>query len=153
MRLHEITNKKERLDEIAPALVALAPWLANAARVIGPQIYKWIAKHGTKKVASHLMNKIHLGHKLHAVSDIGKKAIKKTPPDSSTPDALAKADVGYGTGQVDPPLAQAAKATSSKQVAPPKQVARPALPQGKMSPEAGAAIAQAQQAQRKRQRP
>ena len=73
MRLHEITNKKERLDEIAPALVALAPWLANAARVIGPQIYKWIAKHGTKKVASHLMNKIHLGHKLHAVSDIGKK--------------------------------------------------------------------------------
>ena len=42
--------------------------------------------------------------------------------------------------------------TYHKQV-PPKQVARPAIPQGKMSPEAGAAIAQAQQAQRKRQRP
>ena len=116
MRLHEITNKKERLDEIAPAIVALAPWLANAARVIGPQVYGWVAKHGLKKVASQF------GHKLPAVF---RKWGPKTPADSSVPDALKGDKVGYGTGQVDPGLATAAKATyRDPDTQPPEQVAK-----------------------------
>ena len=138
MKINEVINEKERVDELAPLIpLGIAAGKAAAAA---------IAKHGIGTLVKG-------GIKKGAVADKVRQWTSKAPPDSSTPDALAKADVGYGTGQVDPPLAQAAKATSSKQVAPPKQVARPALPQGKMSPEAGAAIAQAQQAQRKRQRP
>jgi len=159
MKINEVITKKERVDEILPVLAPLAPLAMTAARAALPHVVRYGKKaydYGKKflPVMKKTKGALHgTGAKIHAATEIGKKVIKKTPPDSSTPDALAKADVGYGTGQVDPPLAQAAKATSSKQVAPPKQVARPALPQGKMSPEAGAAIAQAQQAQRKRQRP
>ena len=50
-----------------------------------------------------------VGPKIQAAGEVGKKIVKKSPPDSSTPDALKTSKVGYGTGQVDPSLATAAR--------------------------------------------
>ena len=135
MKINEVITEKERVDEIAPAIIAAAPWVINAARIVGPQVFKWVARHGLKKVASQF------GHKLPGLF---KKWGPKSPADTSVPDALKTSKVGYGTGQVDPSLATAARqklAVAGAGVKPkPKPPAR-----GDMSPEAGAAIAQAQQ--------
>ena len=109
MRLHEITNKKERIDEILPLLAPLVP--------VGKAAIGWAAKHGLKKLASQF------GHKLPAVF---RKWGPKSPADSSVPDALKTAKIGYGTGQVDPPLATAAKKKyTDPSTQPPEQVAKP----------------------------
>ena len=120
MKINEIITEKEQLNEFPPAAVAAWPLLKTAAA--------W----GLKKIAPKL-------------GWMAKKSY-----DSSVPDALKTSKVGYGTGQVDPSLATAARqklAVAGKGVKP-KPPAR-----GEMSPEAGAAIAQAQQAQGKRRRP
>ena len=155
MKINEVITKKERVDEVLPALVPLAVTAARTALPYALRYGKKAYDYGKKllpvmkkaKAASH-----GIGSKVHAASEIGKKIVKKSPPDSSTPDALKTSKVGYGTGQVDPSLATAARqklAVAGKGVKPkPKPPAR-----GEMSPEAGAAIAQAQQAQGKRRRP
>jgi hypothetical protein len=157
MKINEVITKKERVDEILPVLAPLAPLAMTAARAALPHVVRYGKKaydYGKKflPVMKKTKGALHgTGAKIHAATEIGKKVIKKTPPDSSTPDVLAKADVGYGTGQVDPSLANAAK--KRHPIASPKLPIASPKPQGKLSPEAGAAIAQAQQAQRKRQRP
>jgi|Marorgknorr_s2lv_3_1036020.scaffolds.fasta_scaffold55153_2 hypothetical protein len=75
MKINEVITKKERIDEILPLLAPLIP----AAKVAAG----WAARHGLKKVASQVG---HIGHKL---SSLGRKWGTKSPPDSSTPDALA----------------------------------------------------------------
>ena len=144
MKINEVITKKERVDELAP----LIPLAVTAARTALPYALRYGKKAwdaGKKllpvmkkaKAASH-----GLGSKVHAGTEIVKKGIKRSPPTHGDGSELDK------TAMVPGPQ------TYHKQVTPPKQVARPTSPlQGKMSPEAGAAIAQAQQAQRKRQRP
>jgi len=102
---------------------------------------------GIKHVLPYLKKVKGIGTKAHMAGEIGKKIVKKSPP---TPGDGSEIDK---TAMVPGPQAYH-KQVAPKQVAP-KQVARPALPQGKMSPEANAAIAQVQQArlQKKRQRP
>tara|TARA_B100000949_G_scaffold158743_1_gene139758 strand:+ start:240 stop:680 length:441 start_codon:yes stop_codon:yes gene_type:complete len=108
MKINEVITKKERVDEVLPAIIGGAVRLAPYALRYGKKAYdagkKFLPVMKKAKAASH-----GIGSKVHAASEIGKKAIKKAPPDSSTPDTLAKAKVGYGAGQVDPPLATAAK--------------------------------------------
>jgi len=145
MKINEVITKKERVDELAP----LIPLAVTAARTALPYALRYGKKAwdaGKKllpvmkkaKAASH-----GLGSKVHAATEIGKKIVKKSPPTPGDGSELDK------TAMVPGPQ------TYHKQVTPPEQVARPALPQGKMSPEANAAIAQVQQArlQKKRQRP
>ena len=146
MKINEVITKKERVDELAP----LVPLAVTAARTALPYALRYGKKAwdaGKKllpvmkkaKAASH-----GLGSKVHAGTEIVKKGIKRSPPTHGDGSELDK------TAMVPGPQ------TYHKQVTPPKQVARPTSPlQGKMSPEAGAAIAQAQQArfQKKRQRP
>ena len=144
MKINEVITKKERVDEVLPALVPLAVTAARTALPYALRYGKKAYDYGKKllpvmkkaKAASH-----GIGSKVHAASEIGKKIVKKSPPTPGDGSELDK------TAMVPGPQAY------HKQVAP-KQVARPA-PQGKMSPEAGAAIAQVQQArlQKKRQRP
>ena len=50
-----------------------------------------------------------IGHKVHAGTEIVKKGFKRSPPTHGDGSELAKTDVGYGDGQVDPALASAAK--------------------------------------------
>ena len=145
MKINEVITKKERVDEVLPALVPLAVTAARTALPYALRYGKKAYDYGKKllpvmkkaKAASH-----GIGSKVHAASEIGKKIVKKSPPTPGDGSELDK------TAMVPGPQAY------HKQVAPPKQVARPALPQGKMSPEANAAIAQVQQArlQKKRQR-
>ena len=145
MKINEVITEKERVDELAP----LIPLAVTAARTALPYALRYGKKAwdaGKKllpvmkkaKAASH-----GLGSKVHAATEIGKKIVKKSPPTPGDGSELDK------TTMVPGPQAY------HKQVTPPEQVARPALPQGKMSPEANAAIAQVQQArlQKKRQRP
>jgi len=145
MKINEVITEKERVDELAP----LIPLAVTAARTALPYALRYGKKAwdaGKKllpvmkkaKAASH-----GLGSKVHAATEIGKKIVKKSPPTPGDGSELDK------TAMVPGPQ------TYHKQVTPPEQVARPALPQGKMSPEANAAIAQVQQArlQKKRQRP
>tara|TARA_Y100000590_G_scaffold458587_2_gene613614 strand:- start:42 stop:395 length:354 start_codon:yes stop_codon:yes gene_type:complete len=91
MKLNELLNEKQ-LDEIAP-LIPLG-WAAGKA--IAGYVGKHAIQHGAKKVAG-----------------IGGKVIKKTPPTPGDGSEM-KSKVGYGAGQVDPPLAQAAKKKSLK---------------------------------------
>ena len=79
MKINEIINEKEQLNEFPPAAVAAWPVLKTAAA--------W----GLKKIAPKL----------------GWMAKKSYDP--TVPDALQKDNVGYGPDQVDPPLAQAAR--------------------------------------------
>jgi hypothetical protein len=97
---------------------------------------------GGKALAGHFTRHA-VQHGLKKLAGLGAKVIKKAPPTPGDGSELDK------TTMVPGPQAY------HKQVTPPEQVARPALPQGKMSPEANAAIAQVQQArlQKKRQRP
>jgi hypothetical protein len=145
MKINEVITKKERVDEVLPALVPLAVTAARTALPYALRYGKKAYDYGKKllpvmkkaKAASH-----GIGSKVHAAGEIGKKIVKKSPP---TP--------GDGS-EIDKTAMVPGPQTYHKQV-PPKQVARPARPQGKMSPEANAAIAQVQQArlQKKRQRP
>ena len=144
MKINEVITKKERVDEVLPALVPLAVTAARTALPYALRYGKKAYDYGKKllpvmkkaKAASH-----GIGSKVHAASEIGKKIVKKSPPTPGDGSELDK------TAMVPGPQAY----HKNKAVA----VARPALPQGKMSPEAGAAIAQVQQArlQKKRQRP
>ena len=146
MKINEVITKKERIDEVLPAVIGAG---IHAARLAAPYVLRYGKKvydAGKKllpvmkkaKAASH-----GIGSKVHAAGEIGKKIVKKSPPTPGDGSELDK------TAMVPGPQAY------HKQVTPPEQVARPALPQGKMSPEANAAIAQVQQArlQKKRQRP
>ena len=126
MRLYEITNKKERVDEVLPAVIG---GVVRAA----PYVWK-----GIKHSLPYLKKLKGVGPKVHAATEIGKKAVKRSPPTHGDGSELDK------TAMVPGPQAY----HKNKAVA----IARP-TPQGKLSPAAGAAIAQAQQAQRKRQRP
>ena len=170
MKINEVITEKERVDELAWFI----PPAIAAARLATPHVVKnlpKLVKYGKKAwdygkkffnpdVAKKTKGALHgLGSKGHLAMDVGRKAgevgkkmVKKSPADTSVPDALKTSKVGYGTGQVDPSLATAARqklAVAGKGVKPkPKPPAR-----GEMSPEAGAAIAQAQQAQGKRRRP
>jgi hypothetical protein len=130
MKINEVITEKERVDEVLPAVIG------GAVRA-APYVWK-----GIKHVLPYLKKVKGIGTKAHMAGEIGKKIVKKSPP---TPGDGSEIDK---TAMVPGPQAY------HKQVAP-KQVARPALPQGKMSPEANAAIAQVQQArlQKKRQRP
>ena len=86
MRLHEIINEKERVDEVLPFIpLAIAGGKAAAAAIAKKALIK-----------GGLVNKI-------------RQWTSKTPPDTSVPDALKTSKVGYGTGQVDPSLATAAR--------------------------------------------
>jgi hypothetical protein len=139
MKINEVINEKERVDEVLPAIIG------GAVRA-APYVWK-----GVKHVLPYLKKLKGIGTKAHMAGEIGKKIVKKSPPTPDDGSELAKAPVGYGTGQVDPALASAAK--KRHPIASPKLPVASPRPRGKMSPEAGAAIAQAQQAQRKRQRP
>ena len=99
MKINEVINEKERVDEFAPLIpLAIAGGKAIAGAIAGHGA-RTAATHGakalTKKFGGPIVNK-------------GRQWLSKAPPDSSTPDAL-KNKVGYGAGQVDPGLAKAAK--------------------------------------------
>jgi hypothetical protein len=145
MKLHEIVNEKEHVDEWGiPAAVASAG--ATAVR-LAPTLVKYGKKaYDYGKKALPFLKKakgaLHgIGSKVHAGTEIVKKGIKRSPPTHGDGSELAKTDMVPGPQAYH----------KNKAVA----VARPALPQGKLSPEADAAIAQVQQArfQKKRQRP
>ena len=128
MKINEVINEKERVDELAPLIpLGIAAGKAAAAA---------IAKHGIGTLVKG-------GIKKGAVADKVRQWTSKAPPDSSTPDALKKAKVGYGTGEVDPPLATAAK---QKYAVPP--VASPKLTKKFRSP-----VGPMSNLERKRQRP
>ena len=82
------------------------------------------------KAASH-----GLGGKIHAAGEVGKKIVKKSPPSPGDVSEFAKTDMVPG------PQAYHKKAGAVAGVG---ATPKPKL-QGKMSPAAGAAIAQAQQ--------
>jgi len=94
MKINEIINEKEQLNEFPPAVVAALPVLKTAAA--------W----GLKKIAPKL----------------GWMAKKSYDP--SVPDALQKDKVGYGPDQVDPPLAQAARKNYPPKSNPPQVAKR-----------------------------
>ena len=174
MKINEIITEKERVDELAWFI----PPAIAAARLATPHVVKnlpKLVKYGKKawdygkkffnpdvakktKGALHgLGSKGHLamdvgrkageigkkvGPKVHAAGEVGKKIVKKTPPDSSVPDAMTSNTMVPG------PQAYHKKAGAVAGVG---ATPKPKL-QGKMSPAARAAIAQAQQAQQKRVR-
>ena len=87
MRLHEITNKKERVDEVLPALVPLAVKAGTlAARTALPHVVRYGKKawdYGKKflPVLKKAKGTLHgIGSKVHAAGEIGKKIVKKSPP-------------------------------------------------------------------------
>jgi len=131
MKINEVITEKEHIDEIAPAIIAAVPWVVNAARIVGPQVFKWVARHGLKKIASQF------GHKLPGLF---KKWGPKSPADTSTPDALKTSVAQPELGTMPAPIGSSATIAGAGVKPKPKPPAR-----GKMSPEAGAAIAQAQQ--------
>ncbi len=158
MKINEVITEKERVDEVLPAIIGGAVRLAPYALRYGKKAWDYGKNFFNPDVAKKTKGALHLageigkkvGPKVHAAAEVGKKMVRNSPADTSVPDALKTSKVGYGTGQVDPSLATAARqklAVAGKGVKP-KPPAR-----GKMSPEAGAAIAQAQQAQGKRRRP
>ena len=128
MKVNEIISEKQ-LNEIAP-LAALIPW---ALKGLGGAAARTAATSAGKAVATKIAT---VAPKAGIANKI-RQWTSKAPPDSSTPDAL-KNKVGYGAGQVDPPLAKAARKQSV--VEPKDKVAKP---QGKLSPAASAAIARA----------
>ena len=135
MKINEVITKKERVDEVLPAVIGAG---IHAARLAAPYALRYGKKawdYGKKllpglkkaKAASH-----GLGGKIHAAGEVGKKIVKKSPPTPGDGSELAKTDMVPG------PQAYHKKAVAGAGVKKPK-------PQGKMSPEAGAAIAQVQQ--------
>jgi len=141
VNLHE----KERVDEVLP----LVPLAITAARLAAPHVVKnlpKLAKYGKKAwdygkkflnpdVAKKTKGALHgLGSKAHAAGEVGKKIVKKSPPDSSTPDALKTSKVGYGAGEVDPRLATAAKNNNVVAGTDIEQKTKPPTAVGPMSP-------------------
>ena len=103
-------DEKERVDELVPLIpLGIAAGKAAAAA---------IARHGIGTIAKGTIKKGAIGDKI-------RQWTSKAPPDSSTPDAL-KTDkgIGYGKGQVDPPLAQAAKKNYPSKSNPPEVAKR-----------------------------
>ena len=99
MRLHEIINEKEQLDEVLPHVplaIAGGKAIAGAMGLGKAGVAAHAAKIAAKKFGAPALNKT-------------RQWLSKAPPDSSVPDALQKDKVGYGPDQVDPPLAQAAR--------------------------------------------
>ena len=127
MKINEVVNEKERVDEVLPLVplaIAGGKALAGAVGAGKAGVAAHAAKVAAKKFGAPVLNK-------------GRQWLTKAPPDSSVPDAMKNKDMVPG------PQAYHKKAVAGAGVKKPK-------PQGKMSPAAGAAIAQAQQAQAKR---
>ena len=125
MKINEVINEKKRVDEVLP-LVPLA--IARGKALVGAMgagkagVAAHAAKVAAKKFGAPALNK-------------GRQWLTKAPPDSSVPDAMKNKDMVPG------PQAYHKKAVAGAGVKKPK-------PQGKLSPAAGAAIAQAQQVKR-----
>ena len=125
MKINEVINEKKRVDEVLP-LVPLA--IAGGKALVGAMgagkagVAAHAAKVAAKKFGAPVLNK-------------GRQWLTKAPPDSSVPDAMKNKDMVPG------PQAYHKKAVAGAGVKKPK-------PQGKLSPAAGAAIAQAQQVKR-----
>ena len=125
MKINEVINEKKRVDEVLP-LVPLA--IAGGKALVGAMgagkagVAAHAAKVAAKNFGAPALNK-------------GRQWLTKAPPDSSVPDAMKNKDMVPG------PQAYHKKAVAGAGVKKPK-------PQGKLSPAAGAAIAQAQQVKR-----
>jgi hypothetical protein len=110
VKLDELLNEKQ-INELGP----LAPLGYAAGKAAAAAIAKKALVKGS------LFNKI-------------RQWTSKAPPDSSIPPALQTDKEGYGKGQVDPPLARAArKAHAPKKTATPPQVAKKQTSVGPMS--------------------
>jgi len=139
MRLHEITNKKEQVDEWG--IPAAAASMAGTAIRLAPHVLKYGKKaydYGKKflpvlKKAKAVTHGI--GPKVHAAGEIGKKIVKKSPPTPGDGSELDK------TAMVPGPQAY------HKQVASPERVARP-----KSTKKFGSPVGPMSNLERKRQR-
>ena len=125
MKINEVINEKKRVDEVLPLVplaIAGGKALAGAMGAGKAGVAAHAAKVAAKKFGAPSLNK-------------GRQWLTKAPPDSSVPDAMKNKDMVPG------PQAYHKKAVAGAGVKKPK-------PQGKLSPAAGAAIAQAQQVKR-----
>ena len=125
MKINEVINEKKRVDEVLPLVplaIAGGKALAGAMGAGKAGVAAHAAKVAAKKFGAPVLNK-------------GRQWLTKAPPDSSVPDAMKNKDMVPG------PQAYHKKAVAGAGVNKPK-------PQGKLSPAAGAAIAQAQQVKR-----
>ena len=125
MKINEVINEKKRVDEVLPLVplaIAGGKALAGAMGAGKAGVAAHAAKVAAKKFGAPAVNK-------------GRQWLTKAPPDSSVPDAMKNKDMVPG------PQAYHKKAVAGAGVKKPK-------PQGKLSPAAGAAIAQAQQVKR-----
>lgn len=125
MKINEVINEKKRVDEVLPLVplaIAGGKALAGAMGAGKAGVAAHAAKVAAKKFGAPVLNK-------------GRQWLTKAPPDSSVPDAMKNKDMVPG------PQAYHKKAVAGAGVKKPK-------PQGKLSPAAGAAIAQAQQVKR-----
>ena len=125
MKINEVINEKKRVDEVLPLVplaIAGGKALAGAMGAGKAGVAAHAAKVAAKKFGAPVLNK-------------GRQWLTKAPPDSSVPDAMKNNDMVPG------PQAYHKKAVAGAGVKKPK-------PQGKLSPAAGAAIAQAQQVKR-----
>ena len=125
MKINEVINEKKRVDEVLPLVplaIAGGKALAGAMGAGKAGVAAHAAKVAAKKFGAPALNK-------------GRQWLTKAPPDSSVPDAMKNKDMVPG------PQAYQKKAVAGAGVKKPK-------PQGKLSPAAGAAIAQAQQVKR-----
>ena len=125
MKINEVINEKKRVDEVLPLVplaIAGGKALAGAMGAGKAGVAAHAAKVAAKKCGAPALNK-------------GRQWLTKAPPDSSVPDAMKNKDMVPG------PQAYHKKAVAGAGVKKPK-------PQGKLSPAAGAAIAQAQQVKR-----
>ena len=125
MKINEVINEKKRVDEVLPLVplaIAGGKALAGAMGAGKAGVAAHAAKVAAKKFGAPALNK-------------GRQWLTKGPPDSSVPDAMKNKDMVPG------PQAYHKKAVAGAGVKKPK-------PQGKLSPAAGAAIAQAQQVKR-----
>ena len=125
MKINEVINEKKRVDEVLPLVhlaIAGGKALAGAMGAGKAGVAAHAAKVAAKKFGAPALNK-------------GRQWLTKAPPDSSVPDAMKNKDMVPG------PQAYHKKAVAGAGVKKPK-------PQGKLSPAAGAAIAQAQQVKR-----
>ena len=125
MKINEVINEKKRVDEVLPLVplaIAGGKALAGAMGAGKAGVAAHAAKVAAKKFGAPVLNK-------------GRQWLTKAPPDSSVPDHMKKKNMVPG------PQAYHKKAVAGAGVKKPK-------PQGKLSPAAGAAIAQAQQVKR-----
>ena len=126
MKINEVINEKEQLDEVLPLVplaIAGGKALAGAMGVGKAGVAAHAAKIAAKKFGAPALNKT-------------RQWLSKAPPDSSVPDAMKNKTVPGPQAYHKKADAVAGAGATPK----PKPPAR-----GKMSPEAGAAIAQAQQ--------